>query len=87
MIKFEKTGSVVSVRLDVDVPWGEGTWNWLSTITFENRWSAGFWINAITTQLGERLRSIRQRAYDRGWADAKAKRAKARQCFTTLNDV
>lgn len=87
MIKIHKKGNEVTLNVEILVPWGGGTWTWHPKVTFDNDWSACFWAEAVAEQLGARLKSIRQRAYDRGWADAKAKRAKRPEWATTLNDV
>lgn len=87
MIKFQRKGTEVTIHVELLVPWGGGQWTWHPTLNFSNEWSACFWIEAVTEQLGARLKSIRQKAYDRGWADAKAKRARSTQYMTTLNDV
>jgi hypothetical protein len=87
MITCTRADKTVSIKVEVDVPWGAGPWSWTPTIEFDRPWIAAFWIDAFVRQLGARLKSIRQRAYNRGWADAKAKRGKSPEYATTIQDI
>lgn len=42
-----------------------------------SRWAAKLLVNHIARTLFERMKALRAEAYAEGWADAKAKRAKA----------
>lgn len=87
MIKFERDGVSVKATVEADVPnydsrrfhfyWGAGS-----------EWGAGLLTQLFKDSLWNRLKSIREKAYARGWADAKSKKRGRDTYFTgTINDV
>lgn len=86
MIRFKRDGTGVNIEIDATVP------NWdarVFTMRFEAgvEWAAGLLAQLFKDTLWNRLKSIREKAYARGWADAKAKRARDPYFTGTINDV
>ena len=75
MIEIKQNGSDIEVKVDYFVP-TKGVYCRKFRHTCANEELAAFVSSAMRDQMSGALRSIKETAYDKGWADAKAKRKK-----------
>lgn len=79
LIEFFPSDTLVCVH--VKLP-GVDTFEF--TFEADSAWAAKLLCRAINAALHDRQSSLFQEAYERGWKDAKAKRAKLQGCYGFL---
>jgi hypothetical protein len=73
MIKFHQHGTQVKVEIDPGINGSTMLLYWQA----DKEMLAYLLRDKLQTELGDKLRAIREEAYEKGWKDAKAKRAKS----------
>lgn len=87
MIKIERKGSLVKVEVEAAVP-NYSTRLWSLYWDASSEWAAGLLTQLFKDALWNRLKSIREKSYERGWADARAKKRGKDTYFTgSINDI
>jgi hypothetical protein len=87
MISIETNDKVSRLVVEVYIP-GMGMRVWtFDLMAHDHPWESALWTAAARKSMKDRLRSIREKAYGRGWADAKAKRAKSNWQSQSFDDM
>lgn len=75
MITIEKCGKIVRAVVAFTTPWFN-LQKWTFEVSAASDLEAEYVAHSMREQMNEKLRRIRAEAYEEGWKDAKAKRAK-----------
>lgn len=75
MIQFNRKDSRVQVKVSIDIP-RSGNWTYTLDRTESDVPSAQLIVNRMDDVLSNKLKQIREDAYNAGWKDAKAKTKK-----------
>ncbi len=73
MIKFDRIDSKCQAIVELNIV-GAKNWDYKFEFNENDIPTAQLVINAIKDQMNERLKVIREKAYEDGWKDAKAKK-------------
>ncbi len=76
MIKFDRKDNTIYCYVSVAIP-GTQTWTYHFSWTSNDVPNAQLLCNALDDALTEKLKQIREDAYNKGWKDAKAKLRKS----------